>query len=94
MIADIVVPTRLSQLAEDDSHVTVTKAQRDKIDNVPTQFKTINNQTITDTGNIDIPTGGTGTSITVDTALSATSVNPVQNKIIKAELTRKPTIPI
>lgn len=92
MIANIVVPTRLSQLAEDDSHMTVTKAQRDKIDNVPTQFKTINNQSITGTGNIDIPTGGTGTSITVDTALSSTSTNPVQNKVIKSlrqSLTKK-----
>lgn len=89
MIANIVVPTRLSQLAEDDSHVTVTRAQKTKIDNVPTSFKTINNQTITGTGNIDIPTGGTGTSITVDSALSSTSVNPVQNKIIKAELDKK-----
>lgn len=34
-------------------------------------------------------TGGTGTSITVDNALSATSVNPVQNKVIKAELDKK-----
>ena len=83
------IPTRLSQLAEDDSHVTVTRAQKTKIDNVPTSFKTINNQTITGTGNIDIPTGGTGTSITVDSALSSTSVNPVQNKIIKAELDKK-----
>lgn len=89
MIADIVVPTRLSQLEEDDSHVTVTRAQKTKIDNVPTQFKTINNQSIIGTGNIDIPTGGTGTSITVDSALSATSMNPVQNKIIKAELDKK-----
>lgn len=89
MIADIVVPTRLSQLAEDDNHVTVTRAQKTKIDNVPTSFKTINNQTIAGTGNIDIPTGGTGTSITVDTALSSTSVNPVQNKVIKTELDKK-----
>lgn len=34
-------------------------------------------------------TGGTGTSITVDTALSATSANPVQNKVIKVELDKK-----
>lgn len=34
-------------------------------------------------------TGGTGTSITVDTALSATSTNPVQNKVIKSELDKK-----
>lgn len=83
------IPTRLSQLTEDDSHMTVSKAQKTKIDNVPAQFKTINNQSITGTGNITIPTGGTGTSITVDTALSSTSVNPVQNKIIKAELDKK-----
>ncbi len=38
---------------------------------------------------IDNFTGGTGTSITVDTALSATSVNPVQNKVVKAELDKK-----
>lgn len=83
------IPTRLSQLTEDDGHVTVTRAQKTKIDNVPTQFKTINNQSITGTGNIDIQTGGTGTSITVDTALSATSTNPVQNKVIKSELDKK-----
>lgn len=39
---------------------------------------------------IDTFTGGSGgTSITVDTALSATSTNPVQNKIIKSELDKK-----
>ena len=36
---------------------------------------------------IDTFTGGT--SITVDAALSATSTNPVQNKIIKSELDKK-----
>lgn len=33
--------------------------------------------------------GSGGTSITVDTALSATSTNPVQNKVIKSELDKK-----
>lgn len=33
--------------------------------------------------------GSGGTSITVDTALSATSVNPVQNKVVKSELDKK-----
>lgn len=83
------IPAKLSQLIEDDNHMTVTKAQRDKIDNVPTQFKTINNQSITGTGNITIPTGGTGTSITVDTALSATSNNPVANKAVTNALNAK-----
>ena len=90
LIAKIVVPTKLSQLTEDDTHVTVTKAQKTKIDNVPTSFKTINNQSITGTGNISIPTGSSGgTSITVDTALSSTSTNPVQNKVVKSELDKK-----
>lgn len=38
---------------------------------------------------IDNFTGGTGTSITVDSALSSTSTNPVQNKVIKSELDKK-----
>ena len=62
------IPSKLSQLTEDNNHMTVTKAQRDKIDNF---------------------TGGTGTSITVDTALSATSVNPVQNKVVTNALNAK-----
>lgn len=47
-------------------------------------FKTINNQKITGEGNIEIQGGGC--SITVDEALSETSVNPVQNKVITAEI--------
>ena len=62
------IPSKLSQLTEDDSHVTVTKVQRDKIDTF---------------------TGGTGTSITVDTALSATSNNPVANKAVTNALNAK-----
>ena len=38
---------------------------------------------------IDTFAGGTGTNITVDNALSASSNNPVQNKVIKAELDKK-----
>lgn len=37
---------------------------------------------------INIPTGG-GSSVTVDSALSSTSTNPVQNKIIKSALDGK-----
>lgn len=60
------IPTKLSQLTEDNNHVTVTKAQRDKID--------------TFTG---------GTSITVDSTLSATSNNPVANKAVTNALNAK-----
>lgn len=45
-----------------------------------TNIKTINNQSLLGSGNIDI-SGGGGT-ITVDAELSTTSENPVQNKII------------
>lgn len=66
LIAKIAVPTKLSQLAEDTTHRTVTDAEKQKWNS--------------NTGS---------TSITVDTALSATSTNPVQNKIIKSELDKK-----
>lgn len=55
MIADIVVPTKLSQLADDAEHRTVTDTEKEKW-NKP--------------------------SITVDTELSETSENPVQNKAV------------
>lgn len=47
------------------------------------KFKTINNQEITGEGNIEIQEGG---SVTVDDALSETSVNPVQNKVITEKI--------
>lgn len=47
-------------------------------------FKTINGQKITGEGNIEIQGGGSST--TVDDTLSETSVNPVQNKVITAEI--------
>lgn len=46
-------------------------------------FKTINNHEITGEGNIEIQGGS---SITVDDAFSDTSVNPVQNKVITAQI--------
>lgn len=47
------------------------------------KFKTINGQEITGEGNIEIQGGS---SVTVDEALSETSVNPVQNKIITLQI--------
>lgn len=47
------------------------------------KFKTINNQEITGEGNIEIQGGG---SVTVDTVLSETSENPVQNKVITEQI--------
>lgn len=47
------------------------------------QFKTVNGQAITGEGNIEIQGGST---VTVDDALNAESVNPVQNKVITAQI--------
>lgn len=47
------------------------------------KFKTINGQEITGEGNIEIQEGG---SVTVDDALNAESVNPVQNKVITEKI--------
>lgn len=51
-----------------------------------TNIKTINNTSLLGSGNIDIQGGST---IVVDTALSTTSTNPVQNKIITNALNGK-----
>ena len=48
-----------------------------------TNIKTINNQSLVGSGNISIEGGGT---ITVDDALSDTSENPVQNKVITTKV--------
>lgn len=47
-------------------------------------IKTVNNQSILGPGNID-----TGGSVTVDSALSSTSTNPVQNRVINTALAGK-----
>lgn len=49
-----------------------------------TNIKTVNNQSILGPGNIDA-----GGSVTVDSALSSTSTNPVQNRVINAALAGK-----
>lgn len=51
-----------------------------------TNIKTVNGQSLLGNGNIDITGGGT---ITVDSALSTTSENPVQNKVITTALNGK-----
>lgn len=111
MIADIVVPTRLSQLTDDTTHRTVSDTEKSRWNNksdfngsynsltdkptIPTRLSQLADDTthrlVTDAEKQkwNSSTGGTGTSITVDSALSATSTNPVQNKVIKSELDKK-----
>lgn len=48
-----------------------------------TNIKTVNNQSLLGSGNITIESGS---QITVDSAMSSTSENPVQNKVIYEEL--------
>lgn len=52
-----------------------------------TNIKTINNESILGSGNIEIQGGGG--SVTVDDALSTTSENPVQNKVIANAINAK-----
>ena len=54
-----------------------------KIENIPTNFKKINNLEITGDGNIDIPI------VTVDDELSETSTNAIQNQAVAKELDKK-----
>lgn len=58
---------------------TLAKNKQDKLTS-GTNIKTINNQSLLGSGNIEI----SAPSITVDTSMSDTSMNPVQNKVIKA----------
>lgn len=51
-----------------------------------TSIKTINNNSLLGSGNITISSGG---QVTVDSALSSTSTNPVQNKVITSALNDK-----
>lgn len=54
-----------------------------------TNIKTINNTSLLGSGNIDIQGGG---SITVDTTLSTTSTNPVQNKVVTSAIQSKTSV--
>ena len=62
---------------------TLAKKKQDKLTS-GTNIKTINNQSLLGSGNIEI----SAPSITVDTSMSDTSMNPVQNKVIKAYIDR------
>lgn len=83
-----------------DKNGTATYAARDSSGNVfgstyatKTELskcvKSINNLTPDGSGNVNISTSGGGTNITVDTTLSSTSTNAIQNKAVYAALSGK-----
>ena len=94
------VPTKTSQLANDSTYQTkanldtalATKADKSSLASKQDKLvsgvsiKTINDQSLLGSGNISIESG---TSITVDSALSTTSENPVQNKVVTKALQTK-----
>lgn len=76
----------------DDTHYPTEKLVKDSLDSKQatlvsgTNIKTINNTSLLGSGNISIQGGG---SVIVDNALSITSENPVQNKVITGALNGK-----
>ena len=97
------IPTNVSDLENDSGFITNTEASNsyqakgdyatkaelaNKQDQLVsgTNIKTVNGQTLLGEGNIEIQGGGT---ITVDSELSTTSENPVQNKVITNALNGK-----
>lgn len=94
-IANKAVYSALSdKLGKTDTAVAATVATRalqDGNGNVisSTYIKSVNNVTPDENGNVAITVSGGGSNITVDAELSATSTNPVQNKVIKGALDDK-----
>ena len=74
---------------------SATKATQDGAGNViaTTYIKTVNNVKPDSNGNVNI-SGGTGGNITVDSVLSPTSTNAIQNRVVQQEFTSvRATIP-
>lgn len=85
-ITEAQVDTKLENYAQtSDIPDTSGLASKDELNAAISKqkFKTINGQEITGEGNIEIQGGG---SVTVDDALNAESVNPVQNKVITEKI--------
>ena len=65
--------------------ITDTYAKKSEVSSV---VKSVNNIAPDSNGNVTITvSGGTGGNITVDSALSSTSTNPVQNRVVQQEFT-------
>ena len=65
--------------------ITDTYAKKSEVSGV---VKSVNNIAPDSNGNVTITvSGGTGGNITIDSALSSTSTNPVQNRVVQQEFT-------
>lgn len=85
----IATKTDLSgKLDKTDTAAAAIKATQDGAGNViaTTYIKTVNNLKPDVSGNVNI-SGGTGGNITVDSALSSTSTNAIQNRVVQQEFT-------
>lgn len=76
------------KLGKTETAYAATKALQDGAGNViaTTYIKTVNNVKPDSNGNVNI-SGGTGGNITVDSVLSPTSTNAIQNKVVQQEFT-------
>lgn len=84
------IPSKVSDLTNDSGYLTssdLSGKQDTLVSGV--NVKTINGNSILGSGNLPIATGST---ITIDAALDATSENPVQNKVINTALSGKQDI--
>lgn len=75
--------------ATQDSDGNVINTTYAKKSDISGMVKSVNNVKPDSNGNVAINVSGGGSSVTVDTALSATSTNPVQNRVIKEALDGK-----
>lgn len=83
----ITIDSSLSSSSTNPVQNKAVKAALDEKMPANQAFKTINGKSIKGSGDITIEGGGS--SVTVDSSLSSTSTNPVQNKAIKAALDSK-----
>ena len=80
--------TGIAAYATRDSSGNIIKDTYAKKSEVSGMVKTVNNIAPDSNGNVTITvSGGTGGSITVDSALSSTSTNAIQNRIVQQEFT-------
>lgn len=81
--------TGTSLRATQDSDGNIINTTYAKKSDISGMVKSVNNVKPDSNGNVNITVSGGGSNITVDAELSATSTNPVQNKVIKGALDDK-----